>query len=120
MATVNKSDRKKMIGTTVLDSRVVFNRCDTGEEFGRIDVDRLNDEMRLALMIYGAKQIIADVVSGAEGIDDKIKGMTAAITALEGGSWPRRASAANMEPAIQMIMAAQKCTREAALAILGM
>lgn len=120
MATVNKSDRKKLINTQVIGGIVVFARADTGEEITRINTDMVSSEMQLALMVYGAKQIVADVVSQADGIDAKAKGMSAACDALRAGQWPRRISMASMEPAIAMIMAAQGCDRAKALALLGL
>lgn len=120
MATVNKSDRKKLINTQVIGGIVVFARADTGEEITRINTDTVSSEMQLALMVYGAKQIVADVVSQADGIEAKAKGMSAACDALRAGQWPRRISMASMEPAIAMIMAAQGCDRAKALALLGL
>lgn len=120
MATVNKSDRKKLINTQVIGGLVVFARADTGEEITRINTDTVSSEMQLALMVYGAKQIVADVVSQADGIEAKAKGMSAACDALRAGQWPRRISMASMEPAIAMIMAAQGCDRAKALALLGL
>lgn len=120
MATVNKSDRKKLINTQVIGGIVVFARADTGEEITRINTDMVSSEMQLALMVYGAKQIVADVVSQADGIEAKAKGMSAACDALRAGQWPRRISMASMEPAIAMIMAAQGCDRAKALALLGL
>ena len=120
MATVNKSDRKKLINTQVIGGIVVFARADTGEEITRINTDMVSSEMQLALMVYGAKQIVADVVSQADGIEAKAKGMSAACDALRAGQWPRRISMASMEPAIAMIMAAQSCDRAKALALLGL
>lgn len=120
MATVNKSDRKKLISTQVIGGIVVFARADTGEEISRINIDVVSSDMQLALMVYGAKQIVADVVSQADGIEAKAKGMSAACDALRAGQWPRRISMASMEPAIAMIMAAQGCDRAKALALLGL
>lgn len=120
MATVNKSDRKKLINTQVIGGIVVFARADTGEEITRINTDMVSSKMQLALMVYGAKQIVADVVSQADGIEAKAKGMSAACDALRAGQWPRRISMASMEPAIAMIMAAQGCDRAKALALLGL
>ena len=120
MATVNKSDRKKLINTQVIGALVVFARADTGEEIARLNVDNVSADMGLALRVYGAKQIVADVVSQADGIDAKAKGMSAACDALNNGNWPRRVSMASMEPAIAMIMAAQGCDRAKALSLLGL
>lgn len=120
MATVNKSDRKKLINTQVIGGIVVFARADTGEEISRINTDAVSSDMQLALMVYGAKQIVADVVSQADGIEAKAKGMSAACDALRAGQWPRRISMASMEPAIAMIMAAQGCDRAKALSLLGL
>jgi hypothetical protein len=120
MATVNKSDRKKLINTQVIGALVVFARADTGEEICRLNVDNVDDEMGLALRVYGAKQIISDIVSQSDGIEAKAKGMSAACDALRAGQWPRRASQASVEPAIMMLMAAQGITREAALKLLGL
>ena len=120
MATVNKSDRKKLINTQVIGALVVFQRADTGEELCRVNTDNVSADMQLALMTYGAKQIVSDIVSAADGIDDKAKGMAAACDALRAGVWPRRASQASVEPAIAMLMAAQGITREAALKLLGL
>jgi len=119
MATVNKSDRKKLITTQVVGPLVVFARADTEEEICRINVDGVSDEMRLALAVYGAKQIVADVVSAADGIEAKAKGMSSACDALRAGQWPRRASMASIEPAILMLMTAQGITRAVALKMLG-
>ena len=121
MATVNKSDRKKMVSTQIVGSLVVFHNAQTEAEITRLDVAGLSEAMQLALMIYGAKQIVSDVVSVVDGIDAKQRGMVSATEALRAGSWPRRPSApASMEPAILMIMAAQKCDRATALATLGL
>lgn len=121
MATVNKSDRKKMVSTQVVGSVVVFHNAQTEAEITRIDVAGLSEAMQLALMVYGAKQIVADVVSAVDGIDAKSGGMARATDALRAGMWPRRPSApASMEPAILMIMAAQGCDRAAAMAMLGL
>jgi len=120
MATVNKSDRKKLIATQVIGALVVFQRADTGEEITRVDVDALSGEMQLALMTYGAKQIVSDIVAALDGMDDKAVGMTKACDSLRAGVWPRRASQASMEPAIAHIMAHNGWSREKALEILGL
>ena len=45
MATVNKSERKQLVGTSVVrESITVFARKDTGEEFARVDVTALTPE----------------------------------------------------------------------------
>jgi len=75
MATVNKSERKQLVGTSVVrDSITVFARKDTGEEFARVDVMALTPEMQLQCMLYGVKQVVADCVSAAEGIDFSQRG----------------------------------------------
>lgn len=120
MATVNKSDRKKLINTQVIGALVVFARADTGEEICRVNVDDVSSDIGLALRVYGAKQIVADIVSQADGIEAKAKGMAAACDALASGQWPRRVSAASLEPAIAMLMTAQGISREAAMELLGL
>lgn len=120
MATVNKSDRKKLINTQVIDALVVFQRADTGEEICRIDTDGVNGAMQTALMVYGAKQIVSDIVAALDGLDEKAAGMVRACDALRAGQWPRRASQASVEPAIAMLMTAQGISREAALKLLGL
>lgn len=120
MATVNKSDRKKLINTQVIGALVVFQRADTGEEICRIDTDTVSGAMQTALMVYGAKQIVSDIVAALDGIDEKAAGMVRACDALRAGAWPRRASQASMEPAIAHIMAHNGWSREKALEILGL
>jgi hypothetical protein len=120
MATVNKSDRKKLITTQVIGPLVVFMRADTGEEITRLDTDDVSGEMQEALMVYGTKQIVSDIVASLDGIDDKASGMVKACDQLRAGAWPRRASQASVEPAIAMLMAAQGITRDAALKLLGL
>ena len=122
---VNKTDRKKGISTEVLANKnglptiLVFHRTDTGAEITRLDVAMLTDTTQL--LVYGAKQICSDVVAGVDDADKKYAGIAAAVAALGAGTWPRRASApATLEPAIAMIMAAQKCSREQARQLLGM
>jgi hypothetical protein len=119
MATVNKSDRKTLVKTQVIGSIVVFLRADTGEEFSRIDVASVTPEMQTKLMVYGAKQVCADVASGADTLQASIEGRAGACDALRLGVWPSRAPApGSMEPAIAAVMRAVNCTREAAMALL--
>lgn len=112
MVTVNKSDRKKLVGTQVIGGVVVFHRADTGEEIGRVDTTALTPAMVQSTLVYGTKQIVSDVVAGADGIEAKINGMKAAIASLGAGTWPRREGApASMEKAIVTMMAALGETR---------
>jgi hypothetical protein len=120
MATVNKSDRKKLVGTQIVGTKVVFMRADTGEEIGRVDVATLTDNMTQQTLIYGVKQIVSDVVAGAEGIEAKVAGMSAAIASLGSGNWPRRPSApVDMEKTIVTLMATLGETRAQILARLS-
>lgn len=120
MATVAKSDRKKLVSTQVDGAKLIWHRVDSGAEIGRLDVTTLTKEMKLALMQYGAKQIVADVVSAAEG-EAKFNGMAAGIAALGAGTWPRRPSApSTMEPAIAALMANLGCDRAKAREMLGL
>ena len=122
MATVNKSERKQLVGTSVVrDSITVFARKDTGEEFARVDVTALTPEMQLQCMLYGVKQVVADCVSAAEGIDAKIAGMSAAVAAIGSGTWPRRTGApVSTDKAVETLMKALGETREQVMARLGM
>lgn len=117
----NKTDRKKVVATNVFGSTVTFHRAETGEEFARLDVRTLPDSIVDQLLIYGAKQIAADVVAGVDGAEKKIEGMTAAIAALGCGQWPRRAAApATLEPAIAALMANMAISRQKAREMLGL
>lgn len=121
MATVNKTDRKKLVATQVVgETVVIFFDTRTGAEFNRLDIVSLTPTMRDKLMVYGAKQIVADIVAGVEGPDAKIKGMSKSVDALVAGQWPARASERSPEGAIAMLMSAQGCTRAAARALLGL
>ena len=122
MATVNKSDRKQLVGTSIVrDSIVVFARKDTGEEFARVDVMALTPEMQLQCMLYGVKQVVSDIVSTADGLEAKIDGMKAAVAAIGSGNWPRRASApVSTDKAVETLMKALGETREQVMARLGL
>lgn len=119
MATVNKSDRKKLIKTEVFGGVVVFQRADTGEEFTRLDVDDLAETVITQLMTYGAKQIIADVVASLDGVDDKVKGMQRAVEALQAGQWPRRTSEVSVDKAAETLAASMGISVDALKAMLG-
>lgn len=122
MATVNKSERKQLVGTSIVrDTIVVFARKDTGEEFARIDVDAMSAEMQLQCMLYGVKQVVSDIVSTADGLEAKIDGMKAAVASIGSGTWPRRASApVSTDKAVETLMKALGETREQVMARLGM
>ena len=121
MAVKNKSDRKKLISTQVVETVLVFHRTDTGAEIARIDVRGLPTAIIAPTLVYGIKQIASDVVAGVEDVEKKIAGIAAAVSAIGAGQWPRRAAApATMEPAIAAIMATQKCSRTQARAMLGL
>lgn len=118
---VNKTDRVKLVSTQVVESTVIFHRTDTQAEFARIDVAACTGDMKRALLVYGAKQVCSDIAAGIDNADKKIEAIAAAVASLGAGTWPRRASApASLEPAIAMIMAAQKCDRAQARQLLGM
>ena len=120
-AIANKTDRKKVVSTNVFGSTVTFHRAESGEEFARLDVRALPEGIVDQLLIYGAKQIVADVVAGVDGVDKKIDGMAAAVASQGSGVWPRRASApATLEPAIGALMANMGITREKAREMLGL
>lgn len=121
MATVNKSDRKKLVGTQILGSVIVFQRMDTGEEFARLDTAELAEDVTSATLIYGAKQIVADIVASADGAEAKVAGMIAAIDSLKAGVWPRRQGApVSMDKAIETMMKALGETEAQVRARLGM
>ena len=120
MATVNKSDRKKLIGTQVVGNIVVFHRVSTGEEIGRVDTGMMGGEILAQTLAYGVKQIVSDIVASADGIEEKCAGMRTAIASLGAGTWPRRAGApASMDKAIETMMRALGETREQVCARLG-
>ena len=121
MATVNKTERKKMVSTEVVGTQVVWFDARDGSEFGRVDLDTLAFTIAQQLKQYGIKQIVADIVATATSPDDKIKGMRGAIDQINAGQWPRRAPAeGSLTRAIDMLMAAQGITRGAARAMLGL
>lgn len=122
MATVNKTDRKKLVSTEVLRGReLVFFDTRTNGEFARLNVAILSDDVQAQLMVYGAKQIVSDVVAGLDGADAKVEGMAAAVDALRGGAWPRRKPAeGSLDRAIDLLMMTQGIDRDAARALLGL
>ena len=89
MATVNKSERKKLVSTSVVGSVVIFHRVDTGAELGRTDFTQHSAEVETQVSIYGVKQIVSDVNSQLEG-EEKFAGITRAIADLNAGVWPAR------------------------------
>lgn len=112
MATVNKSDRKKLVGTQIIGSVVVFQRVDTGEEIGRVDSGALAGVALEQTLVYGVKQIVSDIVASADGLEAKITGMQGAIASLNEGQWPRRLAApVDMNKAIETMMKALGKTR---------
>jgi hypothetical protein len=120
MATVNKTTRKNLVKTEVHNSCiVVFQRADTGEEFSRIKVDSLSSDMQYALMVYGAKQVVSDVVSQVEGIDGKMAGMQKAVAGLEGGIWPKRTSEVSIDKAAETLAASMGISVDALKKMLG-
>ena len=119
MATANKSDRKKLIATEVYGGTVVFQRVDSGEEFGRVSMDDLGVDIQRQLMVYGAKQVIADVVASADGIEAKVRGMQAAIASLENGAWPKRTSEVSIDKAAETLAASMGITVDQLKAMLG-
>lgn len=123
MAVVNKTDRKKLVSTEVLadGATCVWFDARTGGEFARIDLTECTSDMQTRLAMYGLKQIVADIVSGLDGPDAKIKGMAGAVAMIEAGQWPRRAPAeGSLDRAIAMLMQAQGIDRGAARAMLGL
>jgi hypothetical protein len=117
MTIVNKTERKKLVGTQVVGDVVVFMRVDTGEEIGRLDTSALTTDMQRATLTYGTKQIISDIGAGTDDIETRIATMQRGIASLGSGSWPRRESApASMEKAIITMMATLGETREQILA----
>lgn len=120
MATVNKSDRKKLISTQVVGSKLVWHRVETGEEMCRLDICALTPNIVSQLLVYGAKQIAADVVAAADG-ENKFAGIRAAVAALGAGQWPRRPSApTSMEAAISALIVNMGISREKAREMLGL
>ena len=105
MATANKSERKKLIQTQVVDGVVIFQRADTGEEFTRLDTEGLDPAILEQLVVYGAKQVISDVVASLEGLDAKMEGMQKAVASLENGAWPKRTSEVSIDKAAETLAA---------------
>jgi chemotaxis receptor (MCP) glutamine deamidase CheD len=104
MATVNKSDRKKLVSTQIIGSVVVFHRCDTEAEIGRVDTAMLEGDILQKTLVYGIKQIVSDIVAAADGIDAKVAGMAQAIKKVNLGEWPRReASVGNVDKALEVM-----------------
>ena len=120
MTTINKTERKKRVSTTVVGSQVVWHDTRDGGEFARLDTATLSETITRQLVVYGLKQIVADIVAGVDGADGKVKGMAAAITSVQSGAWPSRTSEKSLEGPIAMLMKAQGCTREAARGMLGL
>jgi hypothetical protein len=120
MATINKTERKKLVSTSVVGAAVIWHDMRDGGEFARVNIDQLDGPIRDKLIVYGLKQIVADIVAGVGGADGKVKGMAAAITSIEQGVWPSRASERSLEGPIAMLMAVQGCDRAVARAMLGL
>jgi hypothetical protein len=120
MTTVNKTDRKKLVSTSVVENKVIWHDARTGGEFARLNIDELDGKIREQLIMYGLKQIVADIVAGVDGADAKIVGMGKAVDSLVQGQWPRRTSERSLEGPIAMLMDAQGIDRRAARAMLGL
>jgi hypothetical protein len=120
MTTVNKTERKKLVQANVVGSQLVWHDMRTEGEFARLDTAQLDADIVAKLVVYGCKQIVADIVAGLDGADAKVNGMIRAITSLQNGVWPSRSAEKSLEGPISMIMAAQGCDRAAARALLGL
>ena len=101
---MNKSDRKKLIKTQVIGQTIVFFRADTEAEIARTDTESFPAELQQQGLIYGVKQIVADVNAGEEG-EDKFTGIARACEQLDRGLWPTRPKApVSLESVIASIM----------------
>lgn len=120
MTTINKTERKKLVSTSVVGSQVIWHDARDGGEFARLSIENLDADVTDKLIVYGLKQIVADIVAGVDGADAKVKGMAAAVESIRRGVWPSRASEKSLEGPIAMLMAAQGCDRAAARAMLGL
>lgn len=121
MTVANKTDRRKLVETQVVLSKVVWFDATTKTEFCRADVAEMSEAMQMQLAQYGLKQIVADVVAGVDGGDAKMAGMARAVEQAKMNQWPRRAPAeGSLERAIGLLMMAQGCGRDAARALLGL
>ena len=120
MATVNKSDRKKLVSTQTVGTVLVWHRVDTGEELCRVDSAALDVDIVEQLIIYGMKQIVADVAANVDG-EERFNTIKSGAAAIGCGQWPRRAAApASMEPALTALMVNMGITRAKAREMLGM
>jgi len=116
-----KTDRVKTVKTEVVGATIVWTRLDTEGEFGRLDVSALTPDMLRACALYGAKQVVADVVGTPANMDERVTRMKTAIASIGSGAWPRR-EAAEISPETAMLALAAKMGKsiEEVRAMLGM
>lgn len=89
MATENKTERKKLISAELIGTLCIMHRVDTQAELGRVDLSKMEEEIKLQTLFYGAKQACTDPCSSLSG-EAKFAGIARNLANLSLGIWPSR------------------------------